>query len=176
MKYSPTVAFRYARALFLCSGKKNGDEIVDALRTATELIGKPEVSEILLDPTLPRKKASEMLLKFLGEVPEIFSRFITVLGEKRRLEYLPYIFTSYVNLLAEARGEIDVEVETALELTGEEYKRLRKYILAKTGREPSFKVKVVPELIAGLILKYEDKVVDMSVLGRLKRIKQGASS
>ncbi|MBO8166757.1 MAG: ATP synthase F1 subunit delta [Thermotogae bacterium] len=175
MRYSPTVAYRYAKALFLGAGPQS-DELVRTLSVAAKLVENPTVREVILDPTLSRKKASQIMSKLLPEAPKIIVRFIEILAEKRRLAYLPYILESYRALIAEAKREIEVDVETAIELSSVEYRILRKFIFNKTGMEPSFKIRTNPRLIAGMILRFGDRVVDMSISGRLKRIKQGIGS
>ncbi|OAA28465.1 hypothetical protein AT15_04495 [Kosmotoga arenicorallina S304] len=175
MKYSPTVAYRYAKALFLSAGP-NREELVESLGIAAKLVENSVIREIILDPTLSRKKASKILVKLLPEAPETIIRFVEVLADRRRLSYLPYILKSYKALLAEAKREIEVNVETPIELSSAEYKSLRKFIIKETGMEPSFKTQINPDLIAGMILRFGDKIVDMSISGRLKRIRQGIGS
>ncbi|HHF08447.1 MAG TPA: hypothetical protein ENL26_01580, partial [Kosmotoga arenicorallina] len=64
MRYSPTVAYRYAKALFLGAGPQS-DELVRTLSVAAKLVENPTVREVILDPTLSRKKASQIMSKLL---------------------------------------------------------------------------------------------------------------
>lgn len=64
------------------------------------------------------------------------------------------------------------EVTSALPLTPEEQKVLKKDILAKMGAEATVAFRVDPSILGGLVIRVGDKVLDGSVAGQLEELYQ----
>jgi F-type H+-transporting ATPase subunit delta len=72
----------------------------------------------------------------------------------------------------ESISKIEVKVSTALELTENEKKEIEKLVKSETGRESILSISIDRELVAGMIIKFSDRVIDMTVRGRLARFKK----
>ncbi len=66
-----------------------------------------------------------------------------------------------------------VRVETAVPLSEADVVRLRQQLTAKLGREPIIEVRINPELVAGIRVKYNNRVVDGTVANQLAGFKAG---
>ncbi|MDI3524273.1 ATP synthase F1 subunit delta [Kosmotoga sp.] len=173
MKRSLTVAYKYAKALFLMTDESERDGILELLKASSEMFSDKKAREFLQDPTFPRSEAVKLILEFLGDVPEIFKNFVVILAEKKRLLYLPTITNAYEQILDESRSKIKVLVETAVALSNEELKLLEEFIERESGMRPLFQIQIKPELIAGMVVHFQDRVLDLSASGRLKRLEYG---
>jgi len=149
------------------------DKVLELLKTSSEILSDGKVREFLQDPTLPRSEAVKLIREFLGDVPEVFKNFVVILAEKKRLLYLPTITDAYEQILDESRSKIKVLVETAVEPSQEELKLLEEFIVKESGMKPLFQLEVKPELIAGMVVYFQDRVLDFSAYGRLKRLEHG---
>jgi len=63
-----------------------------------------------------------------------------------------------------------VEIVTATELTDIQLNKLKNKLAQKTKKEPMIKVTVDPKLLGGMIIKYEDKIIDGSVLKQVQQL------
>jgi F-type H+-transporting ATPase subunit delta len=136
------------------------------------MINNREIREILIDPTLTKRKVLQMFFKVFDDVPEVFANFLKLVVDRRRLDYLPEIEMAFKQIMHESISKIEVKVSTALELTENEKKEIEKLVKSETGRESILSISIDRELVAGMIIKFSDRVIDMTVRGRLARFKK----
>lgn len=95
-----------------------------------------------------------------------------VLIEEKNPNLLEEIVKEYRQLLKrEFPGEI-AYVKTAIPLTEEEEVALNERLASIFGKYYLLEIEVKPELIGGLTVEVEDKVLDESVLGKIKELEQ----
>lgn len=173
MKSSPVVALKYARAFYSSVKAEDYDSSLSLLKDASEFMVLDEIKEHVFDPTISASTVYGLFSEYMKTADDLTMRFIELLIRKKRLALLPDIAMVFEELVDESRRMISVIVETPVDLTDKEFDELTDYIIKETGRKPAFKVEKDPSLIAGIILRYQDKVVDMSLSGRLNRMKLG---
>jgi F-type H+-transporting ATPase subunit b len=64
------------------------------------------------------------------------------------------------------------EITSALPLTDDEQKTVKKDVLAKVGEQASVAFRVDPTILGGLVIRVGDKVLDNSVAGQLEELRQ----
>ena len=62
---------------------------------------------------------------------------------------------------------IEISVGSAVELSEKDIEKLKIKLASMTGKKVRLEIKIVPEIIGGLILKIGDKIIDNSVMKRL---------
>ena len=77
---------------------------------------------------------------------------------------------SYLQRLAERRGEVTAEVTVAQPLSEEQLARLVDELRKSAGRRVSVDTRVDPQLIGGMIVKLGSRMVDGSVRSKLQRL------
>jgi len=172
MKHIPSLSHRYAKALFLGIEENELEKTCECLSKSSRMINNREIREILIDPTLSKRKVLQMFLKVFDDVPEVFASFLKLIVDRRRLDYLPEIEMAFKQIMHESISKIEVKVRTALELTESEKKEIEKLVKSETGRESILSISIDRELVAGMIIEFSDRVIDMTIRGRLARFKK----
>ncbi|QJA06103.1 ATP synthase F1 subunit delta [Thermosulfurimonas marina] len=170
------IAQKYARGLFAV-GKEQGrfQEFGEELkRVGAFLAASPEVLEALESPIYPpdlKMEIVEEVIKGLSLDEEV-ARFLRLLVEKKRIQYIQAIIEAYDQLVDEELGIVRAEVRAAFSLGEEEKGRLSETLKKLVGKEVKLQVSEDPELIGGLVVRIGDLVLDGSVRTQLEAFKE----
>jgi F-type H+-transporting ATPase subunit delta len=170
-----SVTRRYAQALF-DTAQRGGtvekiEQDLDTIDAA--LRSTPLLMRVLRAPTIGRDRKKEVLRQVFGSgVTSLTMRFLYLLVEKRREAILPYINTEFKQLSYRFRNILPVTVRVATRLTAEERQRLTQVLAAKTGQTIDLHEEVDPSLMGGAVLRLGDTIIDGSVTGYLRRLRQ----
>ncbi|MCL5116485.1 MAG: ATP synthase F1 subunit delta [Firmicutes bacterium] len=163
------VARPYARALFELAKAHSKEETVaqdlgqvlmtwDGDREFRQFIRRPEVSHHVKRETAHRV--------FTG-LDSITERLIDVVIEKNREDVLSTIYEEYRNLWDESRGIVHADVTTAAPLSPEQQQSLADALGRATGRTVNMTLKQDASLMAGVVVRMGDRVLDGSLVRRL---------
>lgn len=106
----------------------------------------------------------------MKKVDEIIKGFLSYLSSRRELDLLPEIIEELKKILKEQ--ERIAQVTSAVPLTSEEEEKILRFLQAQFGRDLKLETSVDPQILGGLLIKVGDQVVDKSLSGRLKEIKE----
>ncbi|AJE23452.1 F0F1 ATP synthase subunit delta [Azotobacter chroococcum] len=173
-----TLARPYAKAAFeYASAANSSDAWSGMLSLAAAVVEAPEVAELLRNPRLTRESKVEAVLRlFAADVDEAFRNFITNMGEHDRLFVLSTVRELFEAYKAEADKTLDVELETAYELSAEQLETLAAALSKRLDRSVNPRQVVNPALIGGLVIRAGDVVVDGSVRGKLSQLAESLKS
>jgi len=166
------LAGRYAAALFQAAAAKSEDQKIlgelgaarDLLLSSEGLLRHPRVS------TAEKKKLLGAALE--GKVGATTRRFLELLIEKKRYELFAMVASMYARLAADKRGAAKAVVRTARPLSPDAQKTLIARLKVFAGKDIELEVKEDPELIGGLSVKIGDWVLDSSLRGQLRRMRE----
>ncbi len=167
------VARRYAQALFDLARDKGQIEQVDGeFSMVVNLIEsnrqlKAVMDDVLIAPDVKRGLVEKLLT---GKVSPMFMNFLTLVVRKRRESYLAQMYRAFLDLANEARGVVEVEVRSAVQLPDETLQRLEGKLVSRLGKRVKFSTQVAPELLGGLVVRVGDELMDGSVKTRLHRM------
>ena len=123
------------------------------------------------------KQYAEAILAECGDSlakdwPMILDSFWLLLFKNGDVSLWPEIEKSLQALDDQASGLVRAELWSGNPLAAEELERLTAQILADTGqKQVMWQQHVDKQLLGGYIIKYADRVLDMSYDGNLKRLK-----
>jgi F-type H+-transporting ATPase subunit delta len=166
------LAGRYASALMQAAAAKAEEQKISAdLGIARDL---------LLDATAPLRhprvsiadKKKLLHAKLDGRVGATAVRFLELLIEKKRYELFAMIAAVYARLAADKRGVSKAVVRTAAALSPDAQKTLAARLKIFTGKDVELEIKEEPELIGGVSVKIGDWVLDSSLRGQLRRLRE----
>jgi F-type H+-transporting ATPase subunit delta len=116
-------------------------------------------------------KLAEVFINICGEQLNTHGQnLIKVLAENKRLSALPEIAALYAELKAEFEKEIDVQVTSATELSADQQSKLSASLEQRLARKVKLNCNVDPALVAGVLIKAGDMVIDGSVKSKLNRL------
>jgi len=169
-------ALKYAKGLFIAGKELNKvKEFGEELKNLTEWLKEyPEILRALQSPIYPPDLKMEILqeiLKYFRVDPEI-ERFLKLLVERRRIQFLEEIVSMYQALLDEELGIARGEVIAAYPLSDEERKELEGALKEILKKEVILEAKVDPEVIGGLKIKIGDYVWDGTLKSQLEKFKE----
>lgn len=173
------VARVYAQSLLELADAAGGDEkIVETggeLGVIAEMIrGDVEIAEFLRSPIVDSEKRAGALRRiFEGRVSDLVLRFLLVLNGKGRLGEFGAMATAFDQLVNERMGRVEVDVMTVDgSLDPDQLALLGEKVKAKLGQEPVFHQYADDSLIGGLVLRVGDQLIDGSVRGQLRRMRE----
>jgi len=166
------LAGRYAAALFQAAAAKGEEQKVQAdLGSAHKLL--LDAMGALRHPRVPPASKKKLLSEALGDkIGATTLNFLNLLVDKKRFELMVMVAAVYAKLAADKRGAAKAHVRTAKPLSPDELKTLAAKLKNFSGKEIELDVKDDPELIGGIAVKIGDWVLDSSLRGQLRRMKE----
>ncbi len=166
------LAGRYAAALFSVAHRLGEEQKVQAdLGSAHKLLLDSLPS--LRNPRVPPASKKNILQDALGgKVGATTLKFLDLLVDKKRFDLMVMVSAVYAKIAAEKRGSAKAHVRTAAPLSPDAQQRLAAKLKKFTGKDIELDVKEDPELIGGITVKIGDWVLDSSLRGQLRRLRE----
>lgn len=168
-----TLARPYAKAAFAFAFESGqAGQWEEYLAFSAGLLNDKAFAEYLAQPSVTQQEQLAALVNVSNDsFPADYKNFLAQLVENGRLDILPAVFTEYQQIKAAAEQETRAVIETAFELSEDEANALKVGLQNRFGNNVSIETTVNPELIAGVIIRVGDQVIDDSALGKLKQLK-----
>jgi F-type H+-transporting ATPase subunit delta len=166
-----TVGERYARALF-----ELGDEAgqLDAVTRQVESFAStyasnPELRGVLDNPLVEPGDREAILRAVAGRLGlgQVVLNAVRLMARRHRLGALPDVARALVRLADERLGIVRAEVTSAVPLPDAFCARLQGLLEQRTQRKVVLDRQLDPSLIAGVVTRIGDHVIDGSLEGRL---------
>ena len=168
-----TLARPYAKAAFAYASEQGAtDNWSTALNLLSAAVQDEAFSAYLNRPELTPAEQVSLFAKVLGEdqTPAV-SNFLTMLAENARLALLPEIQAEYEQLKSQNNNVVDVVIESAFPLTSVQEQLLAHALEKKFEAQVNVSVEVNPALIAGVVIRAGDQVIDDSALNKLEKMR-----
>lgn len=173
------IARPYAQALFqITQGHSNEAEIAEDLgRVLGIWEGDKEFSEFIRRPEISRQVKHDAVNRIFQDCHAVTRHLLGVVIDKQREDVLATIYEEYRNLWDSYRGIMHAEVTTKDELSEEQQKSLADALSRATGQVVQLTLKEDPGILAGVVVRIGDRVLDGSLARRLailgERLRQG---
>ena len=169
------VAKRYAEALveFGKSGKLSYVAVSSNMANIQHILSKSkDLYDTLVNPLISAEDKIELIDSvFVKDVDGLILNFLKILVEKDRFDLIDDINKVYNLLLDDINGIARVEVISAVELNDMEQGDIQAKLASKLKKQIVIKYNVDKSLIAGLVVKMGDNIIDMSVAHKLEEYK-----
>lgn len=169
-----TLARPYAKAAFAYASEQNAaDTWSTALSTLSATVQDEAFSAYINRPELIPAEKVNTFVKVLGaeQTSVAISNFLTLLAENDRLTLLPEISAEYELLKAQGNNAVDVVIESAFPMTAVQEQLLIDRLEKRFGKSVNATVEVNPDLIAGVVIRAGDQVIDDSALNKLEKMR-----
>jgi len=170
MSQSLTIARPYARAVFaLAREQQRLSQWSSMLGFAARAVADPQVQPLLGNPTISAQALVDVVVP-QGDVDPLFTQFLSVLAENRRLAVLPEIAGLFDTMRADAEKIVKAKITSATPLSDAEVANLRSSLVKRFGREVEVSTAIDAALIGGAVIDAGDVVIDGSLRTKLERL------
>lgn len=159
----------YAKALFSLASEQNKEELLaqELGGVLTTWDGDAAFRQFIRRPEVSKRAKRETVKKVFQGIDPITEQFLNVVIDKNREEMLSTIYEEYRNLWDASRGIMHAEVTSAQELSDTQQESLAAALGRATGHTVKIAVKRDPALMAGLVVRMGDRVLDGSLARRV---------
>jgi F-type H+-transporting ATPase subunit delta len=166
------LAWRYSRALFeaAVANKEEGKVQQDLQQSQTAI---KDLLPTIRNPRVSNADKKSKLESALGaKITKTTARFLGLLIDKKRFDLLPMVSADLGKLVNEKNNVAKAHVRTARPMSADDQQKLKDKLKNFAGKTIELEVKEDPELIGGLIVRLGDWVLDSSLRGQLRKLKE----
>lgn len=164
------VAMQYAKALE--SLQLDYDKVVDDLQLLQDALKDKTLSSFFDHPLIEKEAKKEVVLQTFPTFDQQLLYFIDVLIDNERMLILEDVIAAYVYLDDEKNNIMRVEIISSSALSKEQKEQLLAILEQRFTKKIKISVIIDTKIIGGLIVKYNGQVLDDSVIGKLKSLKE----
>ncbi|VFP78377.1 ATP synthase subunit delta [Candidatus Erwinia haradaeae] len=166
-----TLARPYAKAAFDFSIRQNClDQWQRALTFTTLVISYPSV-QILISKPLAPYILSDIFIKICGDqLDHHVQNFIRILSENKRLSLLSNILEKFIQLRTRYEAIIELEILSAKKLNVIQMNNIQIAMEKHLSSKVKLNYTIDTSLIAGLIIRMGDIVIDGSIRNRIEQL------
>ncbi|MEM7306927.1 MAG: ATP synthase F1 subunit delta [Planctomycetota bacterium] len=167
------VTSRYTEALFGLAKREGAlaDVEGDVSRLAEEL-SAPGVGAFFLDARLSVEARRSKIEPLLSGMHQLTQNFVHLLFDKRRENVLRSLGEAFRQRALRDRGAVEGVVESARPLGAAELGELSTALGGRLGKTVTLRNEIVPDLLGGVRVVVESRMLDNSVRGRLDGLKK----
>jgi F-type H+-transporting ATPase subunit delta len=164
----------YAEALLEAArDKKRLDEVREEFDDFAAAVAEFEdLRRFLRNPQVEQRTKRGALEELLEGSDDLFLNFIRLLLEKDRIAEIADVHEEWTRLLARQERILELELQTAVDLSDEEAAKVVAEIEQASGRKVVASRTVDPNLIGGLVVQAGSLRLDASVRGRLEQLRE----
>ena len=163
-----TVARPYAKAAFdFAVEHQSVDSWQNMLAFAAEVTKNEQVADMLSGALAPEALADAFIAICGEQLDANGQNLIRVMAENGRLVALPDVLEQFVHL---SEATIEVDVTSAAPLSDEQLAKISAAMEKRLSRKVKLNCNIDKSVMAGVIIRAGDTVIDGSVRGRLERL------
>ena len=163
------VTARYATALFELAREKGA---LDGVGANVVALPRELANGDLFDARVPHEDKRKRVEALAAKTHPLFANFLRLLLAKRRLEVLRDLPDAFRRCALADRGAVEGIVESPRPLGQGELAELAVSVKSVLGKEVILQQRANPELIAGVRVFVDNRLIDQSALGRLEGLER----
>lgn len=166
------IAERYSDALVEIAkeGKLTYEKISTDLNTIASILSQSkDLNEFLVNPLISVDDKKDIIEKvFTGEIDVLILNLLKLLVDKNRFGVFPQVLISYNSALDDINNISRISVISAVNMTDELKNKLITKLEEKLKKKVVLDLAVDSDIIAGLVIRIGDDVIDMSLKHKLE--------
>lgn len=171
-----TIARPYAKAAFdfaveqLAQDKTAVKKWNEMLAFVAEVVKNPQIQHFLTG-SFSAEKVAETVISICENQLDVYGQnLIRLMAENKRLSVLPIVFQLFQNYVEERQAIAEVRVISAKPLNEIQQQKIVEAMERKLNRKIKLNCSVDNSLLAGVIIRTDDFVIDGSSRGQLHRL------
>ncbi|MGC6389410.1 F0F1 ATP synthase subunit delta [Ewingella sp. S1.OA.A_B6] len=166
-----TVARPYAKAAFDFAVEHQSLDRWQSMLAFTAEVTRNEQIEELLSGALAPETMSQTFIAVCGDqLDDAGQNLIKVMAENGRLRVLPEVLQQFIELRASLEATTEVEVTSAAPLSEAQQAKIAAAMEKRLSRKVKLNCKIDKSVLAGVVIRAGDMVIDGSVRSRLERL------
>jgi F-type H+-transporting ATPase subunit delta len=174
MLENATLARPYAKAMFAIA--RDADELAaysEQIKLLAALLNEPALAALIGHPRVAAADLAAVINDVAGDnFSQPTQDFVKVLADNGRLPLGNDIAQQFEDLRATAENVLQIDVRTAMPLTDQQQNELKRSLAKRFGADIELGTRVDESLLAGVIVRAGDQVIDASARGHLQRLAQ----
>ncbi len=173
------VAKRYSQAMFALSIEQNNlKKVLQDLNEVYNLVEEHQELKKALNNKLMPAELKEKIFRelFADEITPVSLNFLSLIFRKKREYILKEIVEQFTELANESAGIVKAKVKSAVELSPKETEELQQALNKATKKQVEIQLEIDEKVIAGLIVRIGDRIIDGSVATKLKLLEKHLNS
>ncbi|WP_054739685.1 ATP synthase F1 subunit delta [Cellulosilyticum ruminicola] len=172
------VVKRYATALFEISKEANALAQYEAeVKTIVEAMKQtPDFITLLGDAKVGKEEKISLIENIFGDkVSDAIVGLMVLMVRKSRETSILEVLEGFLDMVKKEAGIVKATVTSAIALSQSQLEQIQSKIEASTNSKVELETIIDESIIAGLIIKVADKVVDASIKGKMQTLKKQLS-
>lgn len=166
------VAQLYAKAIYKFA--INNDQSLESwqkiLKFITAIVSDKKINKLIYREYLSQKIASLFIDIFHDKINQNGKNLIKIFAENKRLTILNIIFEEFMNLCQIYKEIINVDIISAYKLNEKQIESINTMLQKRLLKKINTKYFIDKSIIDGLIIKFNDMVINASALFRLDKL------
>ncbi|AWX14069.1 F0F1 ATP synthase subunit delta [Mergibacter septicus] len=166
-----TIARPYAKAAFDFSIEHQQVEQWQEMLTFATAVVEDNTVQNYLTSSLSSSKIAKMVITICGDQLDQYGQnLIRLMAENKRLHLLPTVLQLFAKYVNEYKAMVEVKVISAFPLKDSQQEKISVAMERKLSRKVKLNCSVDSTLIAGVIIRTDEFVIDGSSRGQLARL------
>ncbi|MFZ4832225.1 F0F1 ATP synthase subunit delta [Rouxiella sp. Mn2063] len=166
-----TVARPYAKAAFdFAVEHQSLDRWQSMLAFTAEVTRDKNIQELLAGASAPEHLSATFIAVCGEQLDQAGQNLIKVMAENKRLRALPDVLAQFIELRDALEAIAEVDVTSASPLSEEQQAKIAAAMEKRLSRKVKLNCKIDKSVLAGVVIRAGDMVIDGSVRSRLVRL------
>ena len=170
-----SASYRYAKSLIDLAVESNVlDDVYSLFEKFYDTVClDKDLENVLKDETFTKKEKKDVLKNLFDDSDEVlFKNFLYLLADKNRIGEIKHIYLEFKRLYFEEKNILNVEVVSSNKLSKKIKEKLQSKLEDKFKNKIILNEKIDKDLIGGIVLYINGKMIDLSVKNELNNIKR----
>ena len=156
----------YSKGLYDSLNKENVTDVVEHFQNISNDTSVHGLADLFKNKTIQKDEKLKAAIELVGESEDL-KAFMQTLGNNGRLDLLPNIFSYFVDYASRRQNNVPVKVTVSEEPNEETKNKVSLFVSQKMGHNTPIKYEINKTMLGGVILKYKDSEIDLSVDNKL---------
>jgi F-type H+-transporting ATPase subunit delta len=156
----------YSKGLYDSLNKENVTGVVEHFQNISNDTSVHGLADLFKNKTIQKDEKLKAAIELVGESEDL-EAFMQTLGNNGRLDLLPNIFSYFVDYVSRRQNNVPVKVTVSEEPNEETKNKVSLFVSQKMGHNTPIRYEINKTMLGGVVLKYKDSEIDLSVDNKL---------
>ena len=156
----------YSKGLYDSLNKENVTDVVEHFQNISNDTSVHGLADLFKNKTIQKDEKLKAAIELVGESEDL-EAFMQTLGNNGRLDLLPNIFSYFVDYASRRQNNVPVKVTVSEEPNEETKNKVSLFVSQKIGHNTPIRYEINKTMLGGVVLKYKDSEIDLSVDNKL---------